>query len=84
MNTTDKLKLRLDVAKFKVLYFVGVVSACGFLVTNFGKFVDFFGNTHFGKYGIVLIVNLLFLYGVAGIVKNVRILTEIGERLKDE
>jgi len=42
MEIKEKIKIGLEIAKFKVLYFAGVLSAGSFLVINYRKFVDFF------------------------------------------
>ena len=82
MEMKEKIKIRLEIAKFKVLYFAGVLSAGSFLVINYQKFVDFFGSSIYFKVGVVGVVSVLFFYGLAGITKNIRILTNIYEDRK--
>ena len=84
MDMKEKIKIRLEIAKFKVLYFAGVLRAGSFLVVNYRKFVDFFGSSVYFKVGIVGVVSVLFFYGLAGITKNIRILTSIYEEIGNE
>ncbi len=86
MEMKEKIEIHLEIAKFKVLYFAGVLSAGSFLVINYQKFVDFFGSSSsiYFKVGVVGVVSVLFFYGLAGITKNIRILTNIYEEIGNE
>ena len=53
-------------------------------MVNYRKFVDFFGSSVYFKVGIVRVVSVLFFYGLAGITKNIRILTSIYEEIGNE
>ena len=82
MEVKEKIKIRGNIAKFKVLYFAGVLSATSFLMINYQKFVYFFGKSLYLKGIVVGVVSILFFYGLAGITKNIRILTTIDEEMK--
>ena len=78
----EKVKIRADIAKFKVLYFAGVVGAGSYMIINYQKFIDFFGKESDFKKVIYVLVFIFFAYGIAGIIKNIRILTFIDEEMK--
>lgn len=84
MEMKEKIKIRLEIAKFKVLYFAGVLGAASFLINSYEKIVIIFGHPKLSNYTIAILIVVLIGYGVAGIVKNIRILSNIDERMKNE
>ena len=84
METKEKIKIRVDIAKFKVLYFAGVVGASAFLVNSYDKIILIFGHPKESNYLVSIFMIFLITYGIAGIIKNITTLSKIDERLKDE
>ena len=83
----EKIKIRIEIAKFKILFFIGVIGAGSYIVINYQKVLDFVcdpqsKNIHLIKIVIYIITGFLFSYGVAGIVKNLQILSKIEEEIK--
>ena len=52
----EKIKIRLEIAKFKVLYFAGVLGAASFLINSYEKIVVIFGYPKLSNYGVGLLV----------------------------
>lgn len=84
MEAKERIKIRVDIAKFKVVYFAGVVGASAFLVNSYDKIVAIFGHPKQLNYIIATFIIFLITYGIAGIIKNITILAKIDERLKNE
>lgn len=82
MNIDDRIKIRVDIAKFKVLYFAGVIGAVSFLINSYEKIVAIFGHPKISNLTITSLIVVLLGYGMAGIVKNITILSDIDERIK--
>ena len=74
----ERLKLQIEIIKTKLLFFVGVVGAVGFIATHFESFKQV---VPLWIIWIGLIV--LLLYGVVGIDYNIGKLTQKYEELED-
>ncbi len=74
----ERLKLQIEIIKTKLLFFVGVVGAGGYLLDKIEAFEKYFN--HFllvsGSYG-------LLLYGSMGIIFNMILLNKKYEELED-
>ncbi len=78
----ENIKVRVDIAKFKVLYFAGVLGASSFLFDKYKKILSLFGHPNITRFIIIFFILLLLFYGIAGIIKNIMILTKIDKELK--
>jgi hypothetical protein len=80
----DKIKILIEIVKFKIIFFTGVIAGSSYMILNFQDFVTFFGGSKISNVVTISIINILYTYGVIGIIKNLRSLSRIERKFKDE
>jgi UDP-N-acetylmuramyl pentapeptide phosphotransferase/UDP-N-acetylglucosamine-1-phosphate transferase len=70
----------IEIIKFKITVFMGIIASVGFLVINFEKITTTLGL----KTAIWLIIIIMLIYSLVGFIKNMIKLTKLEKEINDQ